>query len=404
MVHFKLNCRRLRYLGVIFILVLCVSASFSFYYRLGFSEFNYKALKNVASFGLKFYYQEHISSRHDILAKYYVGNESILFADDSDFQPNFVYQDPEAAYLSRLNSEYEVANIAAKQDSEYEAMLAVGEWLGGLWDHGDNLVSGNKQNWDPSRIIQRGAAGEKFWCEIAAIVAVHTATVMGWPARLVSASRNGYVLEHGVAEIWSNQFNKWFVLDTDFNVVYEVAGIPLSAFELCHNGLDYLREGRLVVRSLGKAKPSLPYRDMIPYYAYVQIDLRNDWLTRRLPKGSPVGGDLSTLWTARDSLGPVFTIGERVDRKDLFDWKINIVEFQHLKKNNLDGTENIIVTLNAYAPYFEYLQVKLGDSDWISLDGYDYSFTAYQHGVNHLAARVVSFNNNIGPVYHYDFN
>jgi hypothetical protein len=37
---------------------------------------------------------------------------------------------------------------------------------------------------------------------------------------------------HGVAEVWSNQFAKWVVIDANFNLHYEKRGLPLSAWEV----------------------------------------------------------------------------------------------------------------------------------------------------------------------------
>ena len=49
---------------------------------------------------------------------------------------------------------------------------------------------------------------------------------------------------HGVAEVWSNQFRKWVVIDAQSNVHFEMAGIPLSAWEI---RAEWLNDGGKLV-------------------------------------------------------------------------------------------------------------------------------------------------------------
>ncbi|MFO0810221.1 MAG: hypothetical protein U0746_16490 [Gemmataceae bacterium] len=39
-------------------------------------------------------------------------------------------------------------------------------------------------------------------------------------------------VNHGLAEIWSNQFDKWIVLDVELNHHFEKGGMPLNMAEL----------------------------------------------------------------------------------------------------------------------------------------------------------------------------
>ncbi|MGH8210541.1 MAG: hypothetical protein ACREU6_13305, partial [Steroidobacteraceae bacterium] len=241
----------------------------------------------------------------------------------------FVYEQPDSPYLRSFRAKYHLDDIVRGAADEYAAMLRLGGWLGTRWDHGSDTLVGTSQVCDPSAVVEAGEQGARYWCEIAARTMVHAATAMGWPARLVTASRDGYTWEHAVAELWSNPFNKWFVIDPDFNVVYESSGIPLSAFELSHDGPGLQRAHRLTVRAIAPSKRSLPLRDLLPFYRYVHIDLRNDWCTRPLLAGSPAGGDRATWWTARSPFNPpLLTAKKHVDDAATFNWKVNSVEIR----------------------------------------------------------------------------
>ncbi len=276
----------------------------------------------------------------------------------------FVYQSPDSVGLQKFREQYQPMRLISDKKTEYEKMITIAEWLGTRWDHGTDPVPGGAKNFALTEIISAGENGAKFWCEIAAEAAVKTASAMNWPARLVTISRDGYTWEHAVAEYWSNDHEKWFVVDTDFNVLYQSDGIPLSAFELCHNGPDLKQTGQLEVVHFAKPKKSLPYKDMIPYYTYIHIDMRNDWNTRKLKRGSPAGGDLATWWTKRDSMDPVLSVKKRVDDISRFNWEVNtngIYLISCIQKNN--GVD-MQIGFSGYSPYFENWLVSMDGITW----------------------------------------
>jgi len=284
----------------------------------------------------------------------------------------FIYEQYDAQFLQTYREKNRIEVMAAAAASEYEAMLAVAAWVGTRFDHGPNTL-GPRKKYDPQTIVQKGADGQAFWCEVAAILMVQTATAMAWPARLVTLSRNGYKWEHGVAELWSNQFDKWFVIDTDFNVTYTANGTPLSAYELCHRGPALQAGGRLVVHRIAPLKPSLNEIDMVPYYRYVSIDLRNDWYSRRLRRGSPAGGDLATWWTARPDIDRLLTAKVRVDDQETFDWPVNWVEVVGAQvQQNADGATMLRLLFAGYVPYFVNFQVAVDEGRWENIENHDY--------------------------------
>jgi len=312
----------------------------------------------------------------------------------------FVYQDASADYLQEFKRRYHLEKIVAQSDNEYESMLKLGAWVGTRWDHGSDLLPNDHNVCNPSAVIENGSRGATYWCEIAARTLVHAASALGWPARLITASRDGYTWEHAVAELWSNRFDKWFVIDADFNMVYEdsTSRVPLSAFELHTTGEQLQRSGRLVLRSIAPPKKGLRFRSLIPFYAYVHVDMRNDWCTRALPRGSPAGGDLATWWTARPSVGPILTAKVRVDDHARFDWPLNTVALYALNAERIDGERVLVkVGLAGYSPVFARFELSIDGRSWQPVEGSTESVivTPATHSIQ---GRIVTRSGDEGPV------
>jgi hypothetical protein len=316
----------------------------------------------------------------------------------------FVYESEHAPYLRDLVATAHLREAIAGAPTEYDAMLRLGGWLGRRFDHGADALGRRQEFIPPTDVLAMASAGKKFWCEVAARLTVHAATALGWQARLVTASLTGYSWDHAVAELWSNEYRKWFVLDADFNVVYEDAGVPLSAFELCRKGAVLNRLGMLHVRAIAPKKPSLRMVDLMPFYAYVHIDLRNDWNSRHLQPGSPAGGDRSTWWTARPELGPVLTAKTRVDGEAQFNWDVNSVTL-HARdvERAADGSSALRVALAAYSPSFQRFQASVDGGPWRDVDGTS-TLVPLTAGSHTLRARVMTTNGYPGPDYGVRFS
>ena len=221
--------------------------------------------------------------------------------------PVFVPERPDAPHLQALRKRYDLDAVIAQATREYDAQLKLAAWVGTRFEHGTDEVPGGRQVCDPVAVFQAGQNGARFWCETAAYSMIHAASAVGWPARMITASTDGHTWEHAVAELWSTQHKKWFVVDTDFNVVFEHNGVPLSAWELVHDAPQLKQLGQLTVRRFAKFKEGLVPQDLLRLYAYAHTDYRTDWCTRPLRLASPAGGDLNTRWTSRSGFEPKLT-------------------------------------------------------------------------------------------------
>jgi hypothetical protein len=403
--------RTIRLVGLL--AALCVAGSWH-YQRSpwGLAE---DASRVAGSAALSVVYGHDLEGVRTRVARFYVGDTSSPPASTAlpglTFRPSFnsaaalprvafVYEDPDASPLSRLREEYDLSAVGRDAPSEYEAQLTLGRWVGTRFAHREEGFPEGYPNFDPVEVLHHAEEGEAYWCEVAAKLTVDAATSLGWPARLITASRTGSRWDHAVAELWSNEYRKWYVLDTDYNQVFEVDGRPLSAFELCHDGPALSAAGRLRARPFAAEKPGVDRRrEELPYFAYVHVDMRNDWLTRRLHKGSPAGGELGTIWTARPEVRCPPTLKKRVDAAKEFDWPVNVVVMRVRGARALEGGRLALdVALGAYAPYFRGFELAVDDGAWQKLTA-PIAHVELPGGEHSLRARVVTYGDHEGPVH-----
>lgn len=414
--------RHIRKVGTLIFALLSFIYFGSIYWNLSISEFVVQSTDVSIRKALGYLYSEDSSEIVLLGAKYYQGSqgspdvgtlntrESIEkqlpgFKFTSNYDDNsidrnipFVYEAANAPYLLKFKIQYRLLDIVAEMNDEFDSMLAVAKWVGTRWDHGVNNLPQNGK-YDPIPIVESGQTGSKYWCEIAAIVMVQAATSLGWPARLVTASRDGYHWEHALAEVWSNQFQKWFVIDVDYNILYLADGKPLSAYELCHSGLQLQEAGKLRVEQFAPLKKSLSMQDLLPYYRYVHIDLRNDWYSRKLRRGSPAGGDLATWWTARPGLGRLLTAKIREDKPERFDWPVNIAYMvpDEIIRENVSSTYILKMSLAGYSPYFKEFQISLDNGlNWMTIDESSFEMRL-EEGEHCIFAHMITSSGWVGP-------
>jgi hypothetical protein len=308
----------------------------------------------------------------------------------------FVFERSDAPHLVQLRKRYDLQALFAGAPTEYEAQLQLAAWVGTRFEHGDDDVPGGRQVCDPVAVFDAGSNGRRFWCEIAAYSMIQAATAVGWPARMITASLNGYRWDHAVAELWSNQFNKWFVIDTDFNIVFEVDGVPLSAWELVHKAPALRQSNQLVARRFAKFKEGLAPQDVLRLFQYTHVDMRNDWCTRDLLPGSPAGGDLATRWTARSGREPKMTAVPRADTEAVFDWKLNNVSFRLDPTDQSAGANGAAILLSTHSPVFSHFEIRKPGGEWVKMEGTRLPAQSWNEGYT-ILARVVTLRGDRGP-------
>jgi len=289
---------------------------------------------------------------------------------------SFEFTDPR---LVELREKYHLEGVIKGASDEWTAQQLLKDWVYRRIP-GGTPVSGPGTAME---ILDRAAKGEKFYCTYYAITYVEAAHALGWQARKIGVDRKhpgGYLLgssHHGVAEVWSNQFCKWVLMDSQSNLHFEKEGVPLNAYEIRAEWL--LNEGDDVDHIVG-APPhtieknpamvwSVPDSDEIAtyYWIYVQDSVlvnSTDSKFLLLEDEHNVGeiwfqndGELGHTQFHNAYLKNRFEPTNRID--DLY-WTVGIVEME------VAGSERGLVhlKLGTYCPNFTAYQKTSDGATW----------------------------------------
>lgn len=183
----------------------------------------------------------------------------------------FLYQDPEhpKAKLLRAKVEPVIEGIS----NEWEQFIALRKWVKSRWEHGQPSV----QTCDALVLLKLAEQGHQFWCTQYTWVYVQSCASLGMPARVVELYANKKD-SHSVSEVWSNDYNKWIVMDVDYNCYYTKDGIPLSALGI-HNA--WLNSETIKIKQGGATTmpdPHAEHENLMTFYKHLFFIFRNDFL------------------------------------------------------------------------------------------------------------------------------
>lgn len=155
--------------------------------------------------------------------------------------------------LDKLRRKYPLNQVVAAGRDEWSSQLLLKEWVHKAIPGGTPKISYN----NALEILEHAAGGEAFWCTHYTITYAECAAALGWQSRKIGVDRKHGPegmgsSHHGVAEVWSNQFRKWAVIDAQSNLHFEKAGIPLSAWEI---RAEWLKDGGKTVDHVVGAPP-----------------------------------------------------------------------------------------------------------------------------------------------------
>jgi hypothetical protein len=135
-----------------------------------------------------------------------------------------------APFLTQLREREHLEDLFARSPTEFAKMLALRDWVSSQWPHG---TPNPYPPWNAIAILDWIRANYTGgFCGQYSQVLLQSLAAMGMTARYVEIGSNDNPYAHFVIEAWSNEFNKWVMLDADYNVHFERLGIPLSVLEI----------------------------------------------------------------------------------------------------------------------------------------------------------------------------
>ncbi|MEW5976054.1 MAG: transglutaminase domain-containing protein [Acidobacteriota bacterium] len=320
------------------------------------------------------------------------------------------YSDPR---LSHLRERHRLADIVRDAPNEWTAQLQLKEWVYRAIPGGNPRVAADQA----ARILEEAARGEKFYCTHYTITYVECALALGWQARRVGVDRRHGPrgmdsTHHGVAEVWSNQFGKWVVVDSQSNLHFEKEGLPLSAWEIRS---EWLRDGgRQVAHVVGvppqavRKNPAIVWwdrKDEDETATYFWVYVEDDVFTRAdrsnlhylFPQDRHNQG---LVWYQNDDelQAGVLHYGYRKNRflptwslEDVY-WTVGITEV-FLEEVSPGALQ---VKLESYCPNRTAFEARRGDGTWEALPE-EALWWKLKPGVNRLQLRTASQGGHTGP-------
>lgn len=198
--------------------------------------------------------------------------KSIEFSDEpANEKYQFIYQNIENyPDLLTIKTLYGLDSVADLGNSEFEKILHLLKWTNNRWAHsGSNEPSAS----NTFTILKEAGEGKKFRCVEYGIVLRTVLASNDIKARTLELKTRDvettkYGAGHVLTEVWSTQFDKWFMLDAQFNVVPVLDDVPLNAVEFQHaiiQGINFK-----LVDIDGEVNPELKkaYLNFIPHYLY----------------------------------------------------------------------------------------------------------------------------------------
>jgi hypothetical protein len=140
------------------------------------------------------------------------------------------YQPLADPLLEQLASREHLRDVVAGAPRQLDQIQRLRDWVNAQWPDGNPSPY---PPWNALTVLDWIRAGKTGgFCGQYAQVFLQSLAALGFTARYVEIGSRDNPYAHYVTEVWSNEFDKWVVMDPDFNGYFERDGVPLSALEI----------------------------------------------------------------------------------------------------------------------------------------------------------------------------
>jgi len=329
-----------------------------------------------------------------------------ITVDNARVQPArypFRYQPYDEPRLHELRERYALDDLLATAPTEFEGMVRLRHWARSQFQrhHYQPLMV----DFDALTVLARGYRRDgleydlsKVYdpCHFFPLFLSQLLVSVGHQARLVS-------VEHGMMEVWSNQYAKWVLFDAELDLHYERNGVPLNMLDMART--DEADAGTIrVVRSPrepGQENPTmahLGFEDLAPDRALAWFkvsleitELRNDWMTNHYFRGHPARSEANTLVLVRDRAAVpaerwyVQRLRPSTDTPDDAYWTLNQAEIFAAS-----GTSGVLpLAFRTITPNFAHFELVIDDTEQPPLETGRFDWRLHAGG-NRLEVRPVN--------------
>lgn len=270
---------------------------------------------------------------------------------------NFQYEDLTDKKLKFLREKYALQELISNTPDEWSRIILLRDWVKKKIPIG--APKNVDYNFDAVDILSRSENGQTFFCSEYSTVFVQCALSIGLIARYV-----GLFKGHVVAEIWSNEFGKWVVLDVANNLHYEKNNIPLSAIEL-HEAWEYKNLSNIKALQ-GIERKTLRDEEMqkyISFYHEFYVRMRNDWFSHKYPHWHPRGNSIMNglEWQDEFTRNNILVAKETRRKDDLY-FSLNCTSINLADYDTSSG--DLRVTFGTFTPNFQYFDIVAGGREF----------------------------------------
>ena len=278
----------------------------------------------------------------------------------------FAHQLEDEPRLAVLRNRWRLDKVVEGAKTEFEKFLRLKRWTRQQWENGwDDGELSFVPPWDAMVVLE--LASKKLslgMCTHYASTFVQCCLALGLQARVCITTA------HCVAEIWSNEYEKWVMMDPgcDFDDgrkgtrYFERSGLPMSALDLHLASADDDFEGVVEICD-PESISGTDVENASRYYQFCTT-LRNNFLTSLYPE-EPEHGRVSYtydghVWYESEGMPlPQFSI--RSSRAGDFDWSVNQT---HILLQQGSEPNSLTVLLDTVTPNFDTFLIQTNNGKW----------------------------------------
>ncbi len=295
----------------------------------------------------------------------------------------------------RLRQEYRLDQVVAAGKTELEQLALLRDWVHSQWLGWQSGKYPYCPPWDPLEILSTTKGNWGF-----GMCTHYGATFAGCAAALGFVSRSIVVDHHCLAEVWSEDLQKWILEDAgpsrEYDATYELDGTPLNALEL-HALLQRGKQDKVMANKLPQGQTE-PMSDHVKSFVRFGIPLRNNHLIHPEPAELRHGyGQYhwdGYLWWS-DAIEPRYPeYSLQTSRPADFYWSVNQTRV-YLQAT--DAPDCLQLLLDHTMPNFSHFLVRCNGGDWETQAGPTLEWPL-QPGDNSVEVRAVNTFGRMGRI------
>ncbi len=278
---------------------------------------------------------------------------------------DFSFEDLSHPDLAALREREKLDEVTAGGATELDKFRLLRTWVNERWK---SDVPRPYPPWNALTILDMARSGRsRGFCAQYAVVMCQACLSMGRQCRYIELAPGGEGagMGHFISEVWSNELDKWVVMDPFLDCELRRDGEPLSALEV-HMALASGEADEIeVVRGPGENRLDNSNRfgdDIVRLYHHLAMDMRVDHLSRPLPFWDRRFGYLS--WRDEITDGRPGIFGRTTSDPAEFDFPLNQVNLV-VSSDGRPGKAVCLVRHNT--PGFEALEVNIDGRGWAAL-------------------------------------